>query len=107
MTSAPAPTPVQTTANMGGYSSPSGAMMSKSAAPSASASTITAVGFPADTSQAPPVTSTGVIRVGLAGQSSQLSSVLTPVVLAVLFALACAAGFLLHRRRRNSAGSHN
>ncbi|HET9172218.1 MAG TPA: hypothetical protein VFN97_22515 [Actinospica sp.] len=53
------------------------------------------------------MTSTGVIRVGLAGQSSQLTTVLAPALLAGLFVTVFAVGFLLHRRRRASAGSHN
>jgi hypothetical protein len=66
-----------------------------------------ATGTPTGTTQAPAVTSTGVIRVGLAGNSSQLSSMLAPITVAAVFVLACAIGFLLHRRRRSSTGSHN
>lgn len=107
MTSAPAP--MTGGAGTGGSSMKSSGPASMSAKASPTSSTLTALGFPADTSTtaAPAVTSTGVIRVGLAGQSSQLSAVLTPVLLALVFATACGAGFLLHRRRRHNAASHN
>jgi len=103
--SAAAPMPVLPTAGTPtptpsvGRTSPSPGM------PSAPASSMAAAA--PGTTAAPAVTSTGVIRVGLAGQSSPLSTTFTAVLVAAACLVACAVGFLLHRRRRNSAVSHD
>ena len=76
-------------------------------APSASATMAGSLGGPTGTTPAPAVTSTGVIRVGLAGDTGSMSVVLTPVLLTAAFALACGIGFLIRRRRRHSPGSHS
>lgn len=81
----------------------SSASAAAAAASSMSAATATS---PANASSpAPAVTSTGVIRVGLASNSSSLSSVLVPTLLAAAFAVACGIGFLMHRRRRHAPAS--
>jgi hypothetical protein len=104
---APPPTsaaPTQAGGGMtGGSAAPSRTMASMSAAPSASAS---ATADPAGTTPAPAVTSTGVIRVGLAGHSSPMSAMLSPALVVAAFVLACAMGFLIRRRRRNSSAPH-
>jgi hypothetical protein len=63
------------------------------------------MGGAAGTSPAPGVTSTGVIRVGLAGQSSPMAAMLLPTLAVAAFVLTFAVGFLI-RRRRNSPASH-
>ena len=75
-------------------------------APGMSSPTASSMSSPTGTTAAPAVTSTGVIRVGLAGNSSPLSGMLPPVLIAAAFAVACAVGFLLHRRRRTSHETH-
>ena len=90
---------------MGGSATPSAgstAASSTHAMPSPSVSGMTAA---AGTSAAPGVTSTGVIRVGLAGQSSPMAAMLFPSLAVAAFVLAFAIGFLI-RRRRNSPTSH-
>jgi hypothetical protein len=98
-----APTRTGSTASMGGSATPSGGTTPTLGTPSPSAS---AMGSPAATSPAPGVTSTGVIRVGLAGQSSPMAAMLFPTLAVAAFALAFAIGFLMRRRRRNSPISH-
>lgn len=98
-----APTQAGGVGMMGGSATPSRTMASMSAAPSASAS---ATADPAGTTPAPAVTSTGVIRVGLAGHSSPMSAMLSPALVVAAFVLACAMGFLIRRRRRNSSAPH-
>jgi hypothetical protein len=98
------PTRTEGAASMGGSATPSGGTTAAStpAMPSPSAS---GMGAAAGTSAAPAVTSTGVIRVGLAGQSSPMAAVLFPTLAAAVFVLAFAIGFLI-RRRRNSPTPH-
>jgi hypothetical protein len=52
-----------------------------------------------------PVTSTGIVRVGLAGSSSALTTA-GAAAIAVALALAGGVGFLVIRRRRNNPGTH-
>jgi hypothetical protein len=52
-----------------------------------------------------PVTSTGIVRVGLAGSSSALTTA-GAAAIAVALALAGGVGFLVIRRRRNTPGTH-
>jgi hypothetical protein len=98
-----APSRTGSAAGMGGSATPSGSM---TPTPGMSSPSAGGMGGTAGTSQAPAVTSTGVIRVGLAGHSSPLSGMLPPVLVAAAFVLACAIGFLLRRRRRNASGTH-
>jgi hypothetical protein len=101
-----APTRTGSSGSMGGSATPSGGTTPTSTlgTPSSSASVM---GSPAATSPAPGVTSTGVIRVGLAGQSSPMTAMLFPTLAVAAFALAFAIGFLIRRRRRNSPASHD
>jgi hypothetical protein len=99
-----APTRTGSAGGMSGSATPSGSMTPTSGMSSPAASGMG--GVAGTTSQAPAVTSTGVIRVGLAGHSSPLSGMLPPVLVAAAFVLACATGFLLRRRRRNASGTH-
>ena len=101
-----APTRTGSTGSMGGSATASGGTMPTPTpthgTPSASAS---GMGGAAATSPAPGVTSTGVIRVGLAGQSSPMAAMLLPTLAVAAFVLTFAVGFLI-RRRRNSPASH-
>lgn len=103
-----APTRTVSTGNMGGSPTPSSAMTPTMpptlGTPSTSASVMGAI---PGTSSAPGVTSTGVIRVGLAGQSSPMAAVLLPTLSVAAFVLAFAIGFLIRRRHRNSPASHD
>ncbi len=53
-----------------------------------------------------PVTSTGIVRVGLAGSSRSAFTTAGAAVIAVALALAGGVGFLMIRRRRNTPGTH-
>jgi hypothetical protein len=53
-----------------------------------------------------PVTSTGVVRVGLAGSSKSAMTTAGAAAIAVAAVLAGGAGFLMIRRRRNNSGTH-
>jgi hypothetical protein len=53
-----------------------------------------------------PVTSTGIVRVGLAGSSRSALTTAGAAVIAVALALAGGVGFLVIRRRRNTSGTH-
>lgn len=53
-----------------------------------------------------PVTSTGIVRVGLAGSSRSALTTAGAAAVAVALALAGGVGFLVIRRRRNTSGSH-
>jgi hypothetical protein len=53
-----------------------------------------------------PVTSTGIVRVGLAGSSNSALTMTGAAAIAVALALAGGVGFLVIRRRRNTPGSH-
>jgi hypothetical protein len=53
-----------------------------------------------------PVTSTGIVRVGLAGSSSSALTMTGAAAIAVAVVLAGAVGFLVIRRRRTTPGSH-
>ena len=99
-----APTRTGGVGDMGGSATPSGGMTSThgTGTPSPSASGMSS---PAETSQAPAVTSTGVIRVGLAGNSTPMAAMLSPALLVVAIAMFCAIRFLI-RRRRNTPASH-
>jgi hypothetical protein len=98
------------TGNTGGSAISPGGMTSRPAtaspatpSPSFPAASSTAG---AATSPAPAVTSTGVIRVGLAGHTSPIPGMLPPALVAAALALACVVGFITYRRRRNSSGSN-
>jgi hypothetical protein len=102
-TSAPAKSPAPMDSGMG-----AGAGMGMGAAANAS-------GTPQAMSPAPgaaaagngPVTSTGVVRVGLAGSSRNAMTTAGAAAIAVAAALAGGAGFLvIRRRRRNTSGTH-
>lgn len=54
-----------------------------------------------------PVTSTGIVRVGLAGASHSALTMTGAAAIAVAIALAGGLGFLMIRRRRTSSGSHS
>ena len=99
-----APTRTGSTGSTGGSATASGGTTPTPthSTPSPSAS---GMGGPAGTSPAPGVTSTGVIRVGLAGQSSPMAAMLLPTLAVAAFVLTFAVGFLI-RRRRNSPASH-
>ena len=99
-----APTRTESLASLVGSATPSSGMTAMSASSTPSPST-SAMGSTAGTSAAPGVTSTGVIRVGLAGHSSSMAAMLSPVLVFVVVGLACAIGFLI-RRRRNPPASH-
>ena len=105
------PTRTGVVGSMGGSASPSGNTMTMPMATptptrgTASPSASSMVG-PAGTSLAPATTSTGVIRVGLAGQSSPMAAMLLPTLSIAAFVLTFAVGFLIRRRRRNSPSSH-
>lgn len=101
--------PVATSkAAMGGTN----ATTAKPAAPTASGGAM-AMGGPA-TSATPgmaaagngPVTSTGIVRVGLAGSSRNALTTAGAAAIAVALALAGGVGFLVIRRRRNTSGTH-
>ncbi len=98
-----APTRTASAGSMGGSATPSVGTTPTHGTPSPS---VSGMGGPAGTSPAPAVTSTGVIRVGLAGQSSPMAAMLFPTLAVAAFALAFAIGFLIRRRRRNSPASH-
>ena len=101
-TSAAPPTRTGGAGNTGsGSATPSGVTTSTNGAPSPSASGMCS---PAETSPAPAVTSTGVIRVGLAGHSTPMAAMLSPALVVAAFALFFAIRFLI--RRRNSRASH-
>jgi hypothetical protein len=85
----------------GGSATPSGVMISTHGTPTPSASGMSG---PTETSPAPAVTSTGVIRVGLAGQSTPMAAILSPALVAAALVLFFAIRFLI--RRRNSRASH-
>jgi len=53
-----------------------------------------------------PVTSTGIVRVGLAGSSRSALTTAGAAAIAVALALAGGVGFLVIRRRRNTPGTH-
>jgi hypothetical protein len=53
-----------------------------------------------------PVTSTGIVRVGLAGSSKSVMTTAGAAAIAVAAVLAGGAGFLMIRRRRNNSGTH-
>jgi hypothetical protein len=53
-----------------------------------------------------PVTSTGIVRVGLAGSSRSALTTAGAAAIAVALALAGGVGFLVIRRRRNTSGTH-
>lgn len=109
-TSAAAMPPVATSnAAMGG-----GKLTSAMPAPTASGAAMGMGGSAAAMSAAPgmtaagngPVTSTGIVRVGLAGSSRSALTTAGAAAVAVALALAGGAGFLVIRRRRNTSGSH-
>jgi len=54
-----------------------------------------------------PVTSTGIVRVGLAGASHSALTMTGAAAIAIAIVLAGGLGFLMIRRRRTSSGSHS
>ncbi|MBS2964759.1 hypothetical protein KGA66_17000 [Actinocrinis puniceicyclus] len=111
--SAPAmPRPAAGGGAAGGGMSPANA---RPAAPAASGAA-TATGSTAAQAMSPmpgttaagngPVTSTGIVRVGLAGSSRSALTTAGAAAIAVALALAGGVGFLVIRRRRNTSGTH-
>jgi len=99
------PAPASSAAmGMGGGMAPT-----PSAKPSAMASTMAgAMSSASVTATNPPVTSTGIVRVGLAG-SGRSTMISTPVAAAAAAAIAATGtvSFLLIRRRRGNSGTHS
>ncbi|HEU5356028.1 MAG TPA: hypothetical protein VFU65_16260 [Actinocrinis sp.] len=111
-TSASAMPPVATSkAAMGGGMNPA---TTKPATPTASGAMAMGGGAPQAMSPTPgmtaagngPVTSTGIVRVGLAGSSRSALTTAGAAAIAVALALAGGVGFLVIRRRRNTPGTH-
>ena len=90
---------------MGGMK-PTKSASSASAGMSATAGAGVAAGSSVNATD-PPVTSTGIVRVGLAGSGQ--SNMTTPVAAGAAAAIVItgAVGFLLLRRRRNTPGTHS
>jgi hypothetical protein len=90
---------------MGGGMKPTKPASSASAGMSATAGAGAAAGSSVNAAD-PPVTSTGIIRVGLAGSGQ--SNMTTPIAAAAAAAIVITGvvGFLLLRRRRNTPGTH-
>jgi hypothetical protein len=91
---------------MGGGMKPTKPSSAASAGMSATAGAGAAAGSSVNATN-PPVTSTGIVRVGLAG--SGRSNMTTPVAAAAAAAIVItgAVGFLMLRRRRNTHGTHS
>lgn len=105
------PAPAHSTSSMQGgggmaASASTGAGMGMGATASGSRQAMSATPSAASAGNGP-VTSTGIVRVGLAGSSRSAMTTAGAAAIAVAVALTGAAGFLMiRRRRRNTSGSH-